>query len=401
MTSSSQPPKDIGQQPQKASIEMIRTLVAFDTTSCKSNLGLIEFIRDYLSSLGIKTDLVFDETRKKANLFATIGPAGGAGIVLSGHTDVVPVDGQDWDDNPFGVVEKNGRLYGRGTADMKSFIAVVLAALPGLLELDIKTPLHLAFSYDEEVGCIGERRLLDQIGRMDIKPYACIVGEPTQMRVITGHKGKKSLSCHVRGRECHSALAPQGVNAVEAAAEVIAFLRILARRFQREGPFDPAFEPPHSTVHTGLVSGGTALNIVPRDCTFDFEIRSLPTHDPEAILAEISAYAQTQVLPAMQDIAPEAGFSFIENSGFPGLDTDEEAAVTHLAKTLSGANSTGKVSFGTEAGLFSAAGIPAIVCGPGSIDQAHRPNEYIALEQVVLCENFIHRLGEHLVEHSS
>ena len=284
---------------------------------------------------------------------------------------------------------------------MKSFIAVVLAALPGLLELDIKTPLHLAFSYDEEVGCIGVRRLLDQIGRMDIKPYACIVGEPTQMRVITGHKGKKSLSCHVRGRECHSALAPQGVNAVEAAAEVIAFLRILARRFQREGPFDPAFEPPHSTVHTGLVSGGTALNIVPRDCTFDFEIRSLPTHDPEAILAEISAYAQTQVLPAMQDIAPEAGFSFIENSGFPGLDTDEEAAVTHLAKTLSGANSTGKVSFGTEAGLFSAAGIPAIVCGPGSIDQAHRPNEYIALEQVVLCENFIHRLGEHLVEHSS
>jgi len=396
MTNSSQSAKDTGHLPQKASIEMIRTLVAFDTTSRKSNLALIEFIREYLSDLGIKADLIFDESRKKANLFATIGPAGQPGIILSGHTDVVPVDGQDWDDDPFGVLEKNNRLYGRGTADMKSFIAVILAALPQLLELDLKAPLHLAFSYDEEVGCIGVRRLLDQITPMEIKPYACIVGEPTEMRVITGHKGKKSLSCHVRGRECHSALAPSGVNAVEAAAQVIAFLHSMAQRFQREGPFDPAFEPPHSTVHTGLVSGGTALNIVPRDCTFDFEIRSLPSHDAEAILAEINTYAEAQVLPAMQAIAKESGFSFSENSGFPGLDTDPEAQVTHLAKTLSGANTTGKVSFGTEAGLFSAAGIPAIVCGPGSIEQAHRPNEYIDLEQVALCENFIHRLGEHL-----
>ncbi|MBT5375013.1 MAG: acetylornithine deacetylase, partial [Rhodospirillaceae bacterium] len=343
MTNSSQSPKDIDHQPQKASIEMIRTLVAFDTTSCKSNLALIEFIKAYLSDLGIKADLIFDESRQKANLFATIGPAGQPGIVLSGHTDVVPVDGQDWDNDPFNALEKDNRLYGRGTADMKSFIAVVLAALPRLLNLDLKAPLHLAFSYDEEVGCIGVRHLLDQIRGMKIKPYACIVGEPTEMRVITGHKGKKSLSCHVRGRECHSALAPSGVNAVEAAAQVIAFLHSMTQRFQREGPFDPAFEPPHSTVHTGLVSGGTALNIVPRDCTFDFEIRSLPSHDAEAIQDEINTYAEAQVLPAMQAIAKETGFSFSENSGFPGLDTDPEAQVTHLAKTLSGANTTGKV----------------------------------------------------------
>lgn len=374
------------------SLDMIRRLVAFDTTSRNSNLALVEFVRDYLAGLGIESRLVYDEGGGKANLYATLGPDDRPGIALSGHTDVVPVDGQDWQTDPWQVTERDGRLYGRGTADMKSFLAVALAMAPEFLERGLKTPIHLVFSYDEEVGCVGVRRLLEVLRDMPIRPAACIVGEPTEMKVVVAHKGKKSVRCRVRGFECHSSLAPRGVNAIEYAAEVIAYLRRMAQRIAAEGASDPDYDIPHTTVHTGVVQGGTALNIVPKDCSFDFEFRYLPGDDPEALFDEVRRFAERELEPAMRAVAPETGFSWEEISAFPGLDTPTDAEIVGLAKALSGSNATGKVAFGTEAGLFQSIGIPAIICGPGSIDQAHKPDEFVSLEQVALCERFLRRL---------
>lgn len=374
------------------SLDMIRRLVAFDTTSRNSNLALVEFVRDYLAGLGIESRLVYDEGGGKANLYATLGPDDRPGIALSGHTDVVPVDGQDWQTDPWRVTERDGRLYGRGTADMKSFLAIALAMAPEFLERGLKTPIHLVFSYDEEVGCVGVRRLLEVLRDMPIRPAACIVGEPTEMKVVVAHKGKKSVRCRVRGFECHSSLAPRGVNAIEYAAEVIAYLRRMAQRIAAEGASDPDYDIPHTTVHTGVVQGGTALNIVPKDCYFDFEFRYLPGDDPEALFDEVRRFAERELEPAMRAVAPETGFSWEEISAFPGLDTPTDAEIVGLAKALSGSNATGKVAFGTEAGLFQSIGIPAIICGPGSIDQAHKPDEFVSLEQVALCERFLRRL---------
>ena len=370
---------------------MIDRLIGFDTTSRDSNLALIDFVRGYLADLGVESRLTYDDDGRKANLFATMGPADRPGIVLSGHTDVVPVDGQEWHTDPFQVTEADGRLYGRGTSDMKSFVAVALALAPEFLARDLETPIHFAFSYDEEVGCIGVRRLIADLANMPVRPQACIVGEPTEMKVIAAHKGKKSYTCRVRGHECHSSMTHIGVNAVEAAAEIVAFMKSLARRFRDEGPHDPQFDPPYTTVHTGTINGGTALNIVPKDCSFEFEWRYLPDHDPDGIFAEVQAFAEG-LLPEMHAVDPATGISFAPRSEIPGLSTDPADAVTELAKSLSGANDSGKVSFGTEAGLFQEAGIPTIVCGPGSIEQAHKPNEFVAIAQVALCEDFMRRL---------
>ena len=371
---------------------MIERLIAFDTTSRNSNLDLIHDVRDYLAGFEIESELTFDPDKRKANLYATLGPTDRGGIALSGHTDVVPVDGQDWSSDPWRVIERDGRLYGRGTCDMKSFIAIALAKVPVFLERGLETPIHLCFSFDEEVGCIGVRHLLAVLADREIKPRGCIIGEPTSMRVVNGHKGKVSTRCHVRGFECHSALAPHGVNAVQAAARVIGRIEDLAREKAAQGPFDESYDVPHTTAHCGVVQGGTALNIVPRDCRFEFEFRNLPADDPEALLAEIKRYAQEEVEPAMQAVAPEAGFSWEPMSAFLGLATPEDHEVVVLAKALAAANDTTKVSFGTEAGLFSAAGMPSVVCGPGSIEQAHKPDEFVALEQLALCERFMERL---------
>ena len=373
---------------------MIEQLIAFDTTSHKSNLELIAFVRDYLGELGVDCELTYDDDRRKANLYATLGPSDRGGIALSGHTDVVPVEGQDWSSDPFAVTEKAGRLYGRGTSDMKSFIAVALSYAPHFLAADLKTPIHYCFSFDEEVGCLGVPRLLKALAQKPVRPRACIVGEPTDMKVVTAHKGMLSLVCHVRGLECHSSLAPQGVNAVQAAARVITKLEDMARRKAAEGPFDPGYEVPYTTVHTGVVQGGTALNIVPKDCHFLFEFRSLPEDDGEALLAEVKRYAQEEIEPGMKAVAPETGFAWEPRSSFPGLQTPEDAEVVALTKTLTGANTTGKVPYGTEAGLFQESGIPVVVCGPGNIAQAHKPDEFIDLEQVALCERFMERLIE-------
>lgn len=373
-------------------IEMTKRLVGFDTTSRNSNLELIDFVRDYLDGYGVKSELVFDEDRAKANLFATIGPPDQGGIMLSGHTDVVPVDDQDWHSDPFELVEKDDRLYGRGSSDMKGFVATVLSLVPELAGRKLHTPIHLSFSYDEEVGCLGVRRLISVLAGRPNRPRLCIIGEPTMMQVGTAHKGKHTLRCHVHGHEAHSSLVHQGVNAIEAAAEIIARLKEIARRKRDQGPFDPDFEPPYSTIHTGLIQGGTALNIVPRECTFDFEIRPLPGEDIAPMIDELRDLAVNHLLPEMRAVRPDTDIIIEERSSAPALSTPADAEVTQLGAALTGANVTIKVPFGTEGGLFSAAGIPSIICGPGSIDQAHKPDEFVALDQIARCEAFLRRL---------
>ncbi len=381
-------------QPTAASLEMLRRLVAYPTVSRDSNLALIDFVADHLAGHGVDSHLTYDDERRKANLYATLGPADRPGICLSGHTDVVPTDGQDWDGDPFEAVARDGRLYGRGTCDMKGFLAVVLAMVPEFLAQRLETPIHLALSYDEEVGCIGVRRLIAALDDMPVRPRLCIVGEPTEMKPVIGHKGKLAMRCRVRGLECHSSLAPAGVNAVEYAAELIVFLHAMAEARRSAGPFDAHFDPPFTTIHTGTVSGGTALNIVPRDCSFEFEFRNLPGDDPAALLARVTRYAHDTLLPAMRETAPEAAIGFERITAFPGLDIADSDPATELVKALSGANHTSKVSFGTEGGLFQAAGVPSVVCGPGAIEQAHKPNEFIELDQIARCETFLRRLIE-------
>ena len=373
--------------------EMIARLVGFDTTSRDSNLALIDFVRNYLDGLGVESELVFDTDKRKANLFATLGPAEKPGIMLSGHTDVVPVDGQDWASEPFKATTKSDKLYARGASDMKSFIAVALALVPEFLTAKLKTPIHLGLTYDEEVGCLGVRGLIDMLKTRAVKPRLCIIGEPTSMQPVIAHKGKRSIACRVHGHEAHSSLTHVGVNAVETAAEIVAYLKGMARRRRDKGPFDPAFTPPYTTIHTGTMAGGTALNIVPRDCRFDFEIRHLPGDDPAGIIKELQGFAKT-LLPEMTAVSRDAAIVFDEWNAVPALSASSEDEVVQLAQALSGANATGKVSFATEGGLYQEAAIPTVICGPGSIEEAHKPNEFIALDQIRQCEQFMRRLME-------
>lgn len=382
----------MSRRPAESTVEILRRLVSFDTVSRNSNLDLIAWVRDYLSGYGIESTLIHDDTGKKANLYATIGDAGRSGYMLSGHTDVVPIDGQEWSTSPFELVEKDDRFFGRGTSDMKSFIAVVLARVPQFAAARLHTPIHLAFSYDEEVGCKGVPSLIDHLGVLPAPPRLCVVGEPTDMKVVTAHKGNKRYRCEVHGRECHSALANQGVNAVEIAADLVYRLRSMARERMKIGPFDRDFDPPYTTIHTGTIQGGTAMNIVPKECAFEFEFRYVPGDDPEAYLKRLEDHARDTLEPEMKAVASEARIDFRFKSQLPALDTAETADVTELAKALSGSNRTGKISFGTEGGLFQKAGIPTVVCGPGSIEQAHKPDEWILLDQIAQCEDFMGRL---------
>jgi acetylornithine deacetylase len=374
---------------------MIRALVGFPTVSRDSNLELIHYVVDYLKPFGANVRLTHDDQRRKANVFATLGPGEG-GIVLSGHTDVVPVEGQPWDSDPFALREEDGRLYGRGTADMKSFIACALALVPEIVGRGLTTPLHLALSYDEEVGCLGVGRLIVDLMRSGIRPSACIVGEPTRMKPVIAHKGKKGYRCTVKGLAGHSAYAPQGVNAVEYAAQAVSFLKDMARRQRDRGPYDRGFDVAYTTVHTGVIRGGTALNVIPHECTFDFEFRHLPGDDPERLLGEFSDYLRTALEPEMRKVHAESGFLVEPLSGIPMLETSPESEVVALAQELTGEREFGKVSFGTEASHFQRAGIPTVVCGPGSIKEAHKPNEYVTLEQVARCEAFLRRLADRL-----
>ena len=377
------------------SLELIDKLVAFDTTSRESNLELIAYVQDYLARLGVDSLLVHNDENSKANLYATLGDRDKPGIMLSGHTDVVPVDGQRWDTNPFRLTPKDGKLYGRGTADMKTFIAIVLAFAPRMLKKGLRTPVHLAFSHDEEVGCIGVRRLIEKLKDMPVKPALCIVGEPTGMQVVTGHKGKRSFVAKFRGLEAHSALAPQGVNAIEYAAELITFLKGMARKKQADGPHESLYDVTHTTVHTGMIAGGTQLNIVPKSCRVEFEFRYIGDDDPDKLEAEIRTYAKDKLEPAMRAVSPEAGIDIDRYNDMPGLNTDPNAEVVAFVKALAGRNDHAKVAFGTEAGLFQTrVDIPTVVCGPGAIAQAHKPNEFITVDQVLKGEEFMKRLME-------
>lgn len=380
---------------ETASVELIQKLVGFDTVSRNSNLDLIEFIRSYLTANGVESRIIPSADGNKANLFATIGPQNRGGVMLSGHTDVVPVDRAEWISDPFCVEERDGKLFGRGTADMKGFVAVALAQVPYFQSVDLKTPIHLAFSFDEEVGCLGVRPMIEAIKTMDVQPVLGVIGEPTNMQVMTGHKGNVSTRVHVRGHECHSSRAPTGVNAVEYAAEMIAFIKALARRMAAEGARDFAYDVPHTTAHVGKVEGGTALNVVPRDCRFEFEFRFLPADDPRELLAEVKDYARDTLEPLMQAVDPDTGFTWEEKFSFPGLETDEDAPVVSLVTALCKNEKTARVAYGTEGGLFfERAGIPSVICGPGDIDQAHKPNEYISLAQVAKCEDFMRGLAD-------
>jgi acetylornithine deacetylase len=380
-------------------LPLIRKWIGFDTTSRESNLVLIEWTRAYLESHGARSTLTYDDERRKANLFATLpaqdGNATVNGIVLSGHTDVVPVDGQPWDTPPFEATLKGDRLYGRGTADMKSFSATALALVPEFVRRGLARPLHFALSYDEEIGCIGVRRLIADVVAKGWKPAGCIVGEPTGMQLVVAHKGKMSWRCRVRGLEAHSSLTPKGVNAVQIACEIVAYIARRAREFKDAGPHDDAYDVPYSTAHVGVIHGGTALNIVPRDCRFEFEIRHLPFDDPAAFFSDVERFA-AKFVPGMHAIDPATYVEFDHLSSLPGFDTSDDSEITALGKACNGTHDFGKVSFASEASLFHNAAIPAVLCGPGHIAQAHQPNEWVGLDQLARCETFLRRLGDRL-----
>ncbi len=368
-----------------------------DTTSRVPNIGLIETVRDALAERGIVSTLTLDERgngAQWANLFATIPASDGAtngGVVLSGHTDVVPVDGQQWDSDPFKPEIRDGRLYGRGTCDMKGFIGAVMALVPEMQAATLAKPIHLAFSFDEEVGCAGAPLMIADLKKRGLKPDGCIVGEPTSMRPIVAHKGIHAYRCCVRGQAAHSSLTPQGLNAIEYAARLICHIRDLADQMRRDGPFDECFDVPFTTAQTSTIEGGNAINTVPADCRFAFEFRNLPTLDPAPIFERIERYAHDTLLPQMRREHPNAAIEFTRIASAPGLDATEQAAITELVRALTGDRATRKVAYGTEAGLFAQAGVPSVVCGPGDIQQAHRANEYVELSQLTACENFLRK----------
>lgn len=372
---------------------ILSDLVAFDMVSHKSNLPLIAYVENYLTDLGVASTLIPDETDQKASLFATIGPQDAGGYILSGHTDVVPVEGQVWTHDPFTLTERDGRLYGRGACDMKGFIAVCLALVPEMVAARLCLPLHLAFSYDEEVGCIGVRPMIELLAARPIKPLGCFVGEPTLMEVITGHKAKHAVRASLRGKACHSALAPQGVNAVEYAADLIQLVRATARDLASHGPRDEAYEIPYTTALTSVAHGGRALNIVPDLCELEIEVRAIGSQDPQTIVGAIIAHAHAEIASQMRAIDAACSVDFTEILSYPGLDTNPQAPLITLTKQLAGRNGHGKVAYGTEAGLFTdLAGVPAVVIGPGSIEQAHKADEFIAISELQACSQFLTKL---------
>jgi len=346
-------------------------------------------VQDYLAGLGVDSRLVPSDDGDKANLYATVGPAVPGGVVLSGHTDVVPVDGQPWSSDPFELTERDGRLYGRGTCDMKGFIAIALALVPEMK--DLKKPIHLALSYDEEVGCLGAPAMIRELVASLPAPQAVIVGEPTSMQVVTAHKGVTAIRSQVTGFEVHSSQPQRGVNAVSYASRLIQHLDTLARQRAEAGGMD-GFDPPYTTIHVGPVQGGTALNIVPRHCEFLWDIRHVPGDDPAAIVEGVVAYCRRELIPAMQSVAPDTGISTEVLARVPALAGEDDNPATALARQLTGENATHCVAFGAEAGQFQEAGFATVVCGPGSIDQAHQPDEYISLEQVAGGETFLRQL---------
>lgn len=379
-------------------IPILEKLLGFATVSRDSNLDLIGFVTDLLGRHGIASTIIHSEDGHKANLYATVGPADRPGVMLSGHSDVVPIDGQDWTLPPFAMTERDGKLYGRGAADMKGFIASALAACIKTSTMQLRTPLHLAISYDEEIGCIGVRSLVEMLQGAPQKPLLCIVGEPTSMQVATGHKGKIGARAFCKGREGHSALAPLALNAIHLGCDFVSALRSEQDRLASEGARDGDYDIPYTTVHVGKMNAGVALNIVPNLCQIDFEIRNVAADNPEQILDGLRAEA-ARIADAAKSIAPEAAIDIEVFNTYPGLDTPAASQAVAFVKSLTGANGTIKVAFGTEGGLFSRdVGTPTVVCGPGSMAQGHKPDEFISIEQLRRCDDMLEKLLQRLTE---
>lgn len=375
-------------------IQTLEKLVSFDTTSRNSNLELIHYIDNYLKELGAETEWFSSSDGKKANLLAVIGPKTKGGIVFSGHTDVVPVDGQEWHSDPFTLTQKDGKLFGRGTSDMKSFIAVALALAPEFIKLKLSKPLYFAFSYDEEVGCLGAPALAEALAQRGSSPDIAIIGEPTGMRVINRHKSVHTFFMHVTGHEAHSSAVDEGVSAILIASKIINYISELQEEVKvksRNNPDSVYFDPPFTTMQVGVIQGGTVHNIIPKHCMFEWEIRSLPTDDVDALIAKVEGYAQ-KLVAAYTSNFPDVGIKNVPDAAVPGLKANADNSIENLLMSLAGTNKVETASFATEAGIFQAHAIPAIVCGPGSILQAHKPNEYIEISQLESCVRFMQKL---------
>ncbi|MDR3504164.1 MAG: acetylornithine deacetylase [Legionella sp.] len=373
-------------------LEWLTKLIAFDTTSRNSNIPLIDYVANAFNDMNLEPILIHDAKEPKANLLATLPGKNGCregGIILSGHTDVVPVDGQEWATDPFKATVIGDKVYGRGTCDMKGFIAVVMSLIPELKAKHFAFPIHFAFSYDEEIGCLGAPHLIDKMVALNYQPKACIVGEPTLMLPVIGHKGIRVYRCQVHGVAAHSSLTAQGCNAIEHAASFISYLRSIAQHFKTEGTQDHAYDIPYTTLTTNLVKGGNAYNTIPSLCEFIFEFRNLVQDNPDALHRAILAYVAEQLEPAMHEEQPLAQVVLDAIANVPGLDTPPTEALVRAAQTVSTSSELLKVAYATEAGLFQQVHIPTIVCGPGSIEQAHRADEFVALEQLQRCERFI------------
>jgi acetylornithine deacetylase len=378
----------------KETKDLLAKLVGFDTTSAKSNLDLIAFVQDYLGRNGVASTLVPSDDDRKASLYATIGDGEG-GIGLSGHSDCVPVEGQTWTSDPFTLTMRDGKLYGRGTCDMKGFIACVLASVPMFKAHKLKEPIHIIISYDEEVGCAGVRPLLARLGQDLPRPRAVIVGEPTSMGVIDAHKRIDVYRTTVTGKEAHSSLPALGVNAISAAAELIGELDRIAETIATEQT-DPRFEPPYSTVSVGVIDGGTAPNIVPKTCTFRWQVRSLPSVPADEAPRALAAFAETALVPKMRKVAKNAAVETEGQTSVPAFTAGPQSDAIALAMALTGANRAGTVSYATEAGLFEQAGCPAVICGPGDIAQAHAADEFVSIAQLEACLKFLADLTDRL-----
>jgi len=371
---------------------LLRDLVQFDTTSCNSNRELIDYIVTYLARYGVESNLIPDETGLKANLIAKIGPDDDAGIVLSGHTDVVPAKEEGWLTSPFEMTEQDNKLFGRGTCDMKGFIACVLAAVPAMVTRTLERPIYLCFSYDEEVGCLGVPSLVEYFDKLNVRPLLAIIGEPSEMKFINGQKGKIAMRCHVHGTAGHSSMAPKHVNAIKYSAQIISMIESLADDFRKNGPFDQDYSVPHSTMLTTMIHSGVATNITPEESAFNFEIRSLPDHDASVVIEQLKKRVKEELIPEMRAISSKAGVDWEEIFSYPAMGDSVESPGFQFIKELL-PEWGGKVSYGSEGGVFEMIGqIPSLILGPGSIVQAHRTNEYIEIDQMVQCLDFLERL---------
>jgi acetylornithine deacetylase len=373
-----------------AALDLVKELIGFDTTSRGSNLALIDYAQGLLEKSGARCRRSYDATGQKANLFATLGPDGDGGYVLSGHTDVVPVDGQDWSSDPFKPDVRDGLLYGRGSCDMKGFVGTALHLAPEIAKAKLTRPIHFALSYDEEVGCAGVTGLLDDLKAQNLKPALAIIGEPTLMKIVGAHKGGAKLVTRCCGKEGHSSAPDKGANAVMMAGE---FLGVLASVWDGlRADADPRFDPDHTTVQATVIHGGTAVNILAKEAEVTWEYRALPGRDGDAIIETVKRRAEADVLPKYQRRAPEAAFHTTLHAQYPGLAMDEDSPAIRLARELTGANQVEAVAYGTEAGHFQNYGIPAVICGPGSIEQAHRPDEFCAVSELEACETFLRKV---------